>query len=79
MDPDTYLKLTDEIAAADTHATLERLREQVGQTEMHWLERQALERVLRSRADTLRLLDAEGAPPRPGTDRLGDLDGSPPA
>ena len=74
--PTRYLKLTEEIAAADTHATLERLRERVRLMDLHWLERQAIERLLRSRADTLRLHDREASLAHPGPDRLGSPDGS---
>ena len=75
MDAETYFKLTDEIAAADTHATLERLRERIRQTDMNPLERQALERVLRSRADALRLLGAAGTEHRRLLDRIYDAGG----
>jgi hypothetical protein len=60
-----YFKLTDAIAAADSDAALEALRRQVRSTEMHPVERRAVERVLRSRADTLRLLDNEVPGPSP--------------
>jgi hypothetical protein len=69
MDADTYLKLTEEIAAADTHATLDRLRERVRLMDLHWLERQAVERLLRSRADTLRVLGNDAS--RPGGEPTG--------
>ena len=75
MDAETYFKLTDEIAAADTHAILERLRERIRQTDMNPLERQALERVLRSRADALRLVGAGGTKHRALLDRIYDAGG----
>jgi len=75
MDAKTYIKLTDEIAAADTHAILERLRERIRQTDMNPLERQALERVLRSRSDALRLVGAAATEQRVLLDRIHDAGG----
>ena len=65
MDARAYFTLTDAIAAADTPATLDTLRWQVHAMDMHPLERHALERVLRSRADAIRLSDAEATRPSP--------------
>jgi len=65
MDARLYFNLTDAIAAADTPAALDRLRWQVHATDMHPLERHALERVLRSRADAIQLSDTEAPQTRP--------------
>ncbi|HEX5075679.1 MAG TPA: hypothetical protein VFW03_20880 [Gemmatimonadaceae bacterium] len=67
MDARTYFELTDAIAAATNLGELDALRERVGETEMHPMERRVLERVLRSRLDMLRL--GEIVVPRPKPER----------
>ncbi len=64
MDARVYFNLTDAITAATTGAALDGLSERVSATEMHASERRAIERMLRSRADALRLadVDATGSP-----------------
>ena len=69
MDARIYFELTDAIAIAETPQALAALGRVVGETDMHPLERRVLERVLRSRADTLRL--GEHLVPR-GTVERGD-------
>lgn len=67
MDARQYFRLTDAIAAATSRDALDDLRETVYRTEMHAFERRVLERVLRSRADALRL--SEIVVPRPRVER----------
>jgi len=67
MDARTYFELTDAIAAARNPGELHALRERVDATGMHRIERRALERVLRSRLDMLRL--GEIVVPRPKPER----------
>jgi hypothetical protein len=67
MDARAYFQLTDAIASADTADALAALADRIRGTEMHPLERRVIERVLRTRADTLRL--AEVVVPRPPTQR----------
>ena len=59
MDARVYFDLTDAITAATSGAVLDGLRERVSATEMHPTERRAIERMLRSRADGLRLADSD--------------------
>ena len=56
MDPRMYSHLSDSIASASSADEIATMRELMRTTELHPLERQALERVLRSRADALRLV-----------------------
>ena len=56
MDPRMYSQLSDSIASASSPDEIAAMRELMRTTELHPLERQALERVLRSRADALRLV-----------------------
>ena len=65
MDARLYAKLIYAIAAADSAAALEALRHEVRTIDMHPVQRHVIERVLRSRADTLRLRDSEATRPRP--------------
>ena len=51
-----YSQLNDSIASARSAVEIAAIRELMRATELHPLERQALERVLRSRADALRLV-----------------------
>jgi hypothetical protein len=67
MDARHYFHLTDAIAAANTAEALTSLSEVVSGTEMHPLERRALERALRSRAEALRIGDI--VVPRPAAQR----------
>jgi len=67
MDARAYFELTDAIAAATHRGELDSLRERLDATEMHPIERRILERVLRSRVDTLRLIEI--AVPRPKPER----------
>jgi len=62
MDARAYFDLVDAISAATSGAVLETVRQRVNATEMHASERRAIERMLRSRADALRLADATGSP-----------------
>jgi hypothetical protein len=54
MNARAYFDLTDAIAAAGNAAALDRVLERVSATAMHPSERRTIERVMRSRADTLR-------------------------
>lgn len=65
MDARTYFELTDAIAAAATPQRLRRLEAQIRDTEMHPIERVALERVTRVRADLL-----ERRPALPGVNPI---------
>ncbi len=65
MDACAYFELTDAIAAATDRGELDVLRRRLEVTEMHPIERQVLERVLRSRGDTLRLGEIVVPRPRP--------------
>ena len=76
MDARLYVKLTDAIAAADSAAALEALRHEASTMDMDPVERDAIERVLRSRADTLRLRDSEATRPRP--ERADEAEGTDP-
>ncbi len=67
MDACAYFELTDAIAAATDRGELDVLRRRLEVTEMHPIERQVLERVLRSRGDMLRL--GESVVPRPRPER----------
>ena len=67
MDARAYFELTDAIAAATDRGELDALRDRVDATTMHAMERRVLERVLRSRVDTLRL--SEIIVPRPKPER----------
>lgn len=58
MDARAYFDLTDAITAATTATVLDSLRARVSATEMHVSERRAIERMLRARADALRVADA---------------------
>ena len=51
-----YAQLSDSIASASSADDIATMRELMRTIELHPLERQALERVLRSRADALRLV-----------------------
>ena len=51
-----YHQLSASIASASSAAEIAVMREVMRNTKLHPLERQALERVLRSRADALRLV-----------------------
>jgi len=59
MDARAYFDLVDAISAAKSGAVLDTVRERVSATEMHASERRAIARMLRSRADALRLADAD--------------------
>ena len=66
MDAHRYFHLADSIASAKSAADLAGVERLVRGTEMHTIERHALERALRSRADLLRLIgDAVVAQPPP--------------
>lgn len=65
MDARHYFQLTDAIAAADTLDALTSLTAVLSTTEMHPLERRVLERALRSRADSLRLIERVVVAPPP--------------
>lgn len=65
MDACAYFELTDAIAAATDRGELDVLRRRLEVTEMHPIERQVLERVLRSRGDMLRLDEIVVPRPRP--------------
>jgi hypothetical protein len=67
MDARAYFDLTDAIDEANTAEALATLADRIRATEMHALERRVIERVLRSRADTLRL--GEIVVPRPPPQR----------
>ena len=56
MDARMYSQLSDSIASASNADEIATMRELMRTTKLHPLERQALERVLRSRADALRLV-----------------------
>jgi hypothetical protein len=72
MDARAYFELADSIADATTFATLATVRERVSRTEMHPIERLALENAMRAREDALRFrarlrgddADAGGPPPQ---------------
>ena len=66
MDARAYFDLVDAISAATSGAVLDTVRERVSATEMHASERRAIARMLRSRADALRLADATADPARGG-------------
>ena len=51
-----YSQLSDSIASASSADEIAAMRELMRSIQLHPLERQALERVLRSRADALRLV-----------------------
>ena len=51
-----YSQLSDSIASASSADEIAAMRQLMRTTPLHPLERQALERVLRSRADALRLV-----------------------
>jgi hypothetical protein len=69
MDARLYFQLTDSIASAHSPDDLATMFDLVRATEMHPLERQALERALRAKADALRLGDAAVTrPPRERAD-----------
>jgi len=55
MDARAYFDITDAIAAADNADALAAIENRIRVTEMHPLERRVIERVLRSRADMLRV------------------------
>lgn len=55
MEAHLYFHLCDSIASARTAAELASTERLVRVTEMHSIERHALERAIRSRADALRL------------------------
>ncbi len=61
MDAAAYFRLTHPIAAARTDEELAALGELVDRIDVHLVECRALERVLRPRADTLRLRDIAAA------------------
>ena len=65
MDARRYFEITDAIAGAKSAEALDALHAVVRTTEMHPLERQALERVLRTRADTLKLSEIVVPLPKP--------------
>lgn len=65
MDARTYFELTDAITSAKDRKQLESLRKRLDATAMHPMERRVLERVLRSRVDTLRLSEIVVPRPRP--------------
>jgi len=67
MDARAYFELTDAIAEANTAEALATIADRIRATEMHPLERRVIERVLRSRSDTLRL--GEIVVPRPPPQR----------
>ena len=57
MDARLYFHLADSIASAQTIADLDSVELLVSMTTMHSVERHALERALRSRANALRVGD----------------------
>ena len=58
MDARVFFHLTDAIATAKSAADLEATRDLVRASELHTVERRALERALQIRRDALRLGDA---------------------
>jgi hypothetical protein len=56
MNARMYSQLSESIASASSPAEIAVMREVMRTIKLHPLERQALERVLRSRADALRLV-----------------------
>ena len=58
MDARLYFELTDAILAAPTPMVLSQIDSRIQAVEMHPVERQALTRVLRSRADALAAAEA---------------------
>lgn len=66
MDARVYFRLTDDIAAARTPDELDAMREIVAATDMHPVERRAIERVIQGRAAALR--GATGGPLSPAID-----------
>jgi hypothetical protein len=62
MDARAYVDLVDAISAATSGAALDSIGERVSATEVHASERRAIERMMRSRADALRLADATRSP-----------------
>jgi len=67
MDARLYFHLADSIASAQTISDLHGVELLVSATSMHSVERHALERALRLRADALRLGDL--VVPKPGVER----------
>ena len=63
MDARLYFHLSDSIASAQSADDIAAMRDLLGATEMHALERQALERGLRARAAALQVGDIVA--PRP--------------
>jgi hypothetical protein len=70
MDARVFYHLTDSIATAQSTADLEAARELIQASEMHTIERRALERALQIRRDALRLGDV--AVPRTAIAPRGD-------
>jgi hypothetical protein len=62
MDAHLYFHLSDSIASAQSGGDLASLERLVRVTAMHPIERHALERALRSRADLLRLIGDVAVP-----------------
>jgi hypothetical protein len=58
MDARLYFELTDAILAAPTPTALHEIESRIQAVAMHPVERQALARVLRSRADALAAAEA---------------------
>jgi hypothetical protein len=61
MDASDYFRLSGALAAARSHEDLASVRDRVNPAPVHSRDRGVLERVLRSRADTLRLRDIAAA------------------
>ena len=59
MDARVYFHLVDSIAAADDAVTLSAVRDLIGATVMHRIEREALERTLSSRERSIRTSEIE--------------------
>jgi hypothetical protein len=65
MDARAYFELADAIAAARSRGELDAIRDRLEATDMHLIERRALERTLRTRVDALKLSEIVVPRPRP--------------